>query len=92
MKARRVIGLTGTPAPNGYMDLWSEIYLLDRGERLGRTLVTLLRNEALRRGAIPYYGTSLSNLPSWRIALGSGFYPLWVETESREDEDNSFVK
>ena len=35
---KRVVGLTGTPAPNGYMDLWSEVYLLDRGERLGRTL------------------------------------------------------
>ena len=35
---RRVIGLTGTPAANGYTDLWSEIYLLDRGERLGRTI------------------------------------------------------
>lgn len=37
-KSRRVIGLTGTPAPNGLMDLWSEIYLLDGGERLGKTL------------------------------------------------------
>lgn len=34
----RVVGLTGTPSPNGLMDLWSEIYLLDRGQRLGRTL------------------------------------------------------
>ena len=38
VKSRRVVGLTGTPAANGYMDLWSEIYLLDRGERLGRTI------------------------------------------------------
>lgn len=37
-RSRRVVGLTGTPAPNGYMDLWSEVYLLDRGQRLGRTL------------------------------------------------------
>ena len=28
--------LTGTPAPNGLEDLWSQVYLLDRGERLGR--------------------------------------------------------
>lgn len=35
---RRVIGLTGTLAPNGYMDLWSQIFLLDRGERLGKTI------------------------------------------------------
>lgn len=33
-----VYGLTGTPAANGYMDLWPEVYLLDRGARLGRTL------------------------------------------------------
>lgn len=32
------IGLTGTPRPNGVEDLWPEIYLLDTGERLGRTL------------------------------------------------------
>lgn len=31
----RFIGLTGTPAPNGLMDLWSQIYLMDGGERLG---------------------------------------------------------
>ena len=34
----RVVGLTGTPTPNGYMDLWPQMYLLDRGERLGKTL------------------------------------------------------
>ena len=33
-----VIGLTGTPAPNGYEDLWAEIYLLDQGKALGTTL------------------------------------------------------
>ena len=35
---RRLIGLTGTPRPNGLEDLWPEMYLLDQGERLGRTL------------------------------------------------------
>ena len=37
-RVSRVVGLTGTPSANGLMDLWSEIYLLDRGERLGKTL------------------------------------------------------
>lgn len=36
--SKRVVGLTGTPAPNGLIDLWSQIYLLDSGERLGRTV------------------------------------------------------
>lgn len=35
---KRVIALTGTPAPNGLPDLWSQLYLLDQGERLGKTL------------------------------------------------------
>ncbi len=33
----RVIGLTGTPTPNGLLDLWAQVYLLDQGARLGRT-------------------------------------------------------
>lgn len=33
-----VIGLTGTPAPNGYEDLWAEMYLIDQGKALGTTL------------------------------------------------------
>ena len=36
--AERVVGLTGTPSPNGLMDLWAEVYLLDQGERLERTI------------------------------------------------------
>lgn len=34
----RVVGLTGTPAPNGIIDLWPQLYLIDMGERLGRTI------------------------------------------------------
>ena len=37
-RIRRIIGLTGTPRPNGLEDLWPEVYLLDQGERLGKTL------------------------------------------------------
>ena len=47
--ALRVIGLTGTPAPNGLMDLWSEMYLLDKGERLGKT-ITSYRDRYFRPG------------------------------------------
>ena len=46
---RRIVGLTGTPAPNGLMDLWAQVYLLDRGARLGRTL-TAFRDRYFRPG------------------------------------------
>lgn len=35
---KRLIGLTGTPSPNGLIDLWAPMYLLDQGERLGKTI------------------------------------------------------
>lgn len=37
-KIKRMIELTGTPNPHGLLDLWSQIYLLDGGARLGRTI------------------------------------------------------
>jgi SNF2 family DNA or RNA helicase len=37
-KVKRVVGLTGTPAPNGLIDLWSQVYLLDEGKRLGKSV------------------------------------------------------
>lgn len=32
----RIVGLTGTPAPNTLLDLWPQMYLMDMGQRLGR--------------------------------------------------------
>jgi SNF2 family DNA or RNA helicase len=37
---KRIVGLTGTPAPNGLLDLWPQMYLLDAGETLGKTLTS----------------------------------------------------
>ena len=37
-RINRIVELTGTPASNGLEDLWAQIYLLDGGERLGRTI------------------------------------------------------
>ena len=37
-KFKRFIGLTGTPAPRGIPDLWSQIYLIDAGTRLGKSI------------------------------------------------------
>ena len=34
----RLVELTGTPSPNGLLDIWSQMYLIDSGERLGRSM------------------------------------------------------
>lgn len=37
-KINRIVELTGTPTSRGLMDLWAQVYLLDSGKRLGRTI------------------------------------------------------
>jgi SNF2 family DNA or RNA helicase len=43
-RLKRVIGMTGTPSPNGLIDLWSQMYLLDMGERLGKNITGYRRD------------------------------------------------
>lgn len=61
----RVIGLTGTPAPRSLMDLWSQIYLMDQGKRLGKTFTTFQRSyftPGRRNGYVVY---------DWKINPGA---------------------
>jgi len=60
---KRLIGLTGTPVPNGYMDLWAEVYLLDRGERLGKT-ITQYRNQY-------FYSVMLPGFQLYKLRAGA---------------------
>lgn len=39
-----MIQLTGTPAPNGLLDIWSQIYLIDQGKALGKTFTSYKNN------------------------------------------------
>jgi SNF2 family DNA or RNA helicase len=45
---KRIVGLTGTPAPNGLLDLWSQINLLDQGQRL-EPYITYYREKYFER-------------------------------------------
>ena len=65
-RVKRTVILTGTPAPNGLLDLWSQIYLLDRGVRLGQSLTSYRNTFFLpdaRNGEIVY---------SWKLREGAG--------------------
>lgn len=48
-RIRRMVLLTGTPSPNGHMDLWSQLWLIDMGARLGHTL-SAFRSRYFRPG------------------------------------------
>ena len=45
----RIVELTGTPISNGYLDAWSQFFLLDQGCRLGRTY-TAYRDRFFKKG------------------------------------------
>ena len=58
------VGLTGTPASNGFMDLWAEFKVLDMGERLGRFITQYRTNYFMpdkRNGEIIYSYKPLPN-------------------------------
>ena len=60
---RRITGLTGTPAGNGLLDLWAELYLIDRVRRLGPSL-SRYRDTWFRPAAVnPHTGMVYSYLP-----------------------------
>ena len=62
---KRFVGLTGTPAPNGLLDLWPQLYLIDRGQRLG-TSVTGYRNRFFAPEKMNGYVVY-----SWRLKPGA---------------------
>jgi GNAT superfamily N-acetyltransferase len=83
----KIVGMAGCSADTPL--LWQIGIDVDEGYRgrgIGKHLVTLLKNETENRDKAPFYGTSLSNLHSWGIALGSGFSPVWVEIQTVEGE------
>ena len=81
----QIVGLAGCAADTKlFWEIGIDVIPEWRGKGIATMLVKLLKNEVFRRGAIPYYGTSLSNLGSWHVALGSGFYPVWVEIATKE--------
>lgn len=51
---KRFVGLTGTPAPKGIPDLWAQVYLIDQGERLGKT-IGAFRSRFLKPGRMNGY-------------------------------------
>lgn len=87
MQGDRIIGLAGCSADTKlFWQIGIDVLPEYRSTGVGTGLVQLLKNETFRRGAIPFYGTSLSNLHSWNIALNCGFYPAWVEIETEEED------
>lgn len=75
-----IMGMAGCSedAP-GWQQIGIDVLPKYRSRGVGAYLVTLLKNEIIKRGEVPFYGTSVSNYHSWNIAINCGFKPAWVE-------------
>lgn len=54
------------------------------GRGVGKNIVRVLKEEILKRGIIPFYGTIESHIISQRVAIGAGFYPAFAELKVRK--------
>ena len=59
------------------------------GRHIASGLVSILKSDILKKGIVPYYGTSFSNLASQHVAARAGFEVAWVEliTEKNTADD-----
>lgn len=76
----RILGMAGASADSPLMwQIGVNVLPEARGQGIAAMLVSLLRNDILAAGRLPFYGTSISHLESQRVALKSGFLPAWFE-------------
>lgn len=80
LKDGEILGMAGASADSPLMwQIGINVLPEARGQGVAAMLVSLLRNDVLAQGRLPYYGTSISHLESQRVALRSGFLPAWFE-------------
>ena len=73
-------------APN-WLQIGIDVCENYRSRGVGTYLVTLMKNEIIRRGGIPFYGSAMSNINSQNIAINSGFKPAWAEINAVKIEE-----
>ena len=84
----KILGMAGASADSPLMwQIGINVMPEAEGHGIAKTLVTLLKDEILRRGILPFYGTAISHLASQSVALGSGFRPAWIELAAAKRQD-----
>ncbi len=85
---QRFINLTGTPTPNGLLDLWGQIWFLDRGQRLGRSFSAFRERyfRARRVGADPH-AVQYEALPGAKESILNAIADICYTVEAREHFD-----
>lgn len=89
-KAQRFINLTGTPAPNGLVDLWGQCWFIDKGQRLGRSFDAFeqrwFRSERVGDNA---FATQLRPLPFAQEQIEDRVRDVTLSLDARDHFDIS---
>lgn len=84
-----IIGMAGASEDSETMwQIGIDVMDEHRGKGIGTNLVILLKNEILKRGKVPFYGTVESHFHSQNIAINAGFFPAWAELYSKVKVNN----
>lgn len=80
----RIVGLTGTPAPNGYMDLWAEMYCIDGGNALGKFITHYRRDYFNVRTGPQGYILSASLKPGAKESIDRLISPMCISMQAKD--------
>ena len=76
----KIIGMAGASADSTtFWQIGINTEKEAEGRGIASLLVKILKEDIEKLGKVPYYGTSMSNLVSQRVAANAGFKPAWVE-------------
>lgn len=79
-KDGKILGMSGVSADSDTMwQIGINVMKEGRGRNLGAFLTILMKEEVMRRGKLPFYGTAESHIQSQKVAIKSGFIPTWYE-------------
>ncbi len=85
MDGDKIMGMAGSSEDSKTMwQIGIDVIPEYRGEGVASNLVSILKDEILKRGKVPFYGTSESHNFSKQVAFNSGFFPFWAEVASRK--------
>ena len=83
----KIVGMAGASADSPTMrQIGINVEPDFRNRGVARMLVSLISCEIIKRGSLPFYGTSFSHLSSQRVAIAAGFLPAWVELTTTNKE------
>ncbi len=82
-KDGEILGMCGVSRDSDIMwQIGIDVSPSARGQKIGPFLTMLMKEEVIKRGKLPFYGTAESHVQSQSVAVKSGFAPAWYELQT----------